>query len=193
MATGKIGRFEGFLAAFWQAAFTIQGPDYIAIVAGETRFPRTTLKKAFKTIYYRFGIFFIGSALCVGIVISANDPKLIAVITNQTSGAGTGAASPYTIAMTNMGISGLPHLVNALLVTSIFSAGNTYTFASMRSLHAMACQGHAPKFLQKCTKRGVPIYCFAVTMIFPLLSFLQLGNSSSEVLTWCASHTLLPI
>lgn len=120
----------------------------------------------------------------MGIVIAATDKTLVAVITGAASGAGTGAASPYIIAMNNMGIGGLPHLVNALLITSIFSAGNTYTFASMRSLHAMSCQGHAPKFLQKCTKSGVPIYCFAVTMIFPLLSLLQLGNSSEQVLTW---------
>lgn len=30
--------------------------------------------------------------------------------------------------MQNMGISVLPHITNALLVTSIFSAGNTYVY-----------------------------------------------------------------
>ena len=42
---------------------------------------------------------------------------------NGNDASGTAAASPYVIAMQNLGVGGLPNLVNALLVTSIFSAG----------------------------------------------------------------------
>lgn len=86
--------------------------------------------------------------------------------------------------MANLGIGGLPHFVNALLVTSIFSAGNTYTYCATRSLYGLALEGRAPRFLRKCTRNGVPIWCFSVVMIFPFLSFLQVSNSSSQVLTW---------
>jgi hypothetical protein len=81
-------------------------------------------------------------------------------------------------------INGLPHLVNALLVTSIFSAGNAYTYCATRSLYGMALEGRAPRFLQYCTKNGVPLYCFIVTMIFPCLSFLQVSSGSAKVLNW---------
>lgn len=96
------------------------------MMAGEASHPRKTLKAAFKTVYWRFGVFFIGGALCCGIVIPYNDEKLIAILTGDAGGGGTGAASPYVIAMQNMGIEVLPHITNALLVTSIFSAGNSY-------------------------------------------------------------------
>ena len=66
LSTGSLGRFEGFLAALWQGAFTIVGPEYIAMVAGEVRNPRVVVKKAFKTVYIRFALFFIGSAIFVG-------------------------------------------------------------------------------------------------------------------------------
>ena len=33
-------------------------------------------------------------------------------------------------------------------------------------------------------RNGVPIYCFCIVMLFPFLSFLQVSNSSSIVLTW---------
>lgn len=95
---GGLGRFEGFLAALWSASFTVVGPEYIAMVAAEAKRPRTYIKAAFKTVYWRFGIFFILGALCVGIVIPYNDPALVG-IENGGDGSGTAAASPYVIAM----------------------------------------------------------------------------------------------
>ena len=74
--------------------------------------------------------------------------------------------------------------MNALLVTSIFSAGNTYTYAATRSLYGMALDGRAPKALTYCTKKGVPLVCFGITMVFPFLSFLQVSSGSQKVLGW---------
>lgn len=184
IATGSLGKFEGFLACVWTASFTVVGPEYMSMVAGETKLPRRYLKTAFKTTYARFAFFFIGSALCVGIVIPYNDHTLLAIINGKQGGSGTAAASPYVIAMSNLGISVLPHITNALLVTSIFSAGNAYTYYGARSLYGLALQGQAPKFLRTCTKRGVPIYCLCVTIIFPFLAFLNVSSSTSTVLTW---------
>ncbi|PHH79392.1 hypothetical protein CDD80_4951 [Ophiocordyceps camponoti-rufipedis] len=184
--TGSLGRFEGFLGALWNAAFAVVGPEYISMVAAEAQRPRVYIKAAFKTIYLRFGIFFLGSALAVGIIVPFNDPILVAVAKGEKGG-GTAAASPYVIAMQNLGVSVLPHIVNALMFTSIFSAGNTYTYCATRSLYGLALEGRAPRFLRKCWSNGVPIYCFCIVMCFPLLSFLQLGNGSALVLDWLVS------
>ncbi|KAJ5117994.1 hypothetical protein N7526_011017 [Penicillium atrosanguineum] len=184
IATGSLGRFEGFLGAVWSASFTVVGPEYISMIAGEAKLPRRYLKTAFKTTYLRFAFFFIGSALCVGIVIPYNDKSLLAILSGSSSGSGTAAASPYVIAMKNLGISVLPHVTNALLVTSIFSAGNAYTYYGTRSLYSLSIQGQAPKFLRKCTKAGVPIYCLCVVMVFPFLGFLNVSSNSATVLTW---------
>jgi amino acid transporter len=178
---GDLGRFEGFLGSLWAASFCVVGPEYISMVSGEARRPRVYIKNAFKTVYFRFGIFFILGALCVGIVIAYNDPELLSVL---EAGESSAAGSPYVIAMKNLQIGGLPHLVNALLITSIFSAGNTYTYCATRSLYSMAIEGRAPKILRKCTKNGVPIYCFCVVMVFPFLSFLNLSDNAAKVLTW---------
>ncbi|EMC96655.1 hypothetical protein BAUCODRAFT_34035 [Baudoinia panamericana UAMH 10762] len=183
LAAGPLGRFEGFLAALWSASFTVVGPEYVSMIAAEAKRPRIYIKDAFKTVYWRFGVFFIVGALAVGIVLPYDDPTLVSVV-GGGEGAGTGAASPYVIAMRNLGVSVFPHIVNALLVTSIFSAGNTYVYAGTRTLYGLALEGRAPRFLRKCTKNGVPIWCFCVVMIFPFLSFLSVSNSSSIVLTW---------
>ncbi len=51
--TGSLGRFEGFLAAMFQAAFVVAGPDYVSMVAGEAKNPSRTLKTSFKTANVR--------------------------------------------------------------------------------------------------------------------------------------------
>ncbi|OAP60691.1 hypothetical protein AYL99_05693 [Fonsecaea erecta] len=181
---GSLGRFEGFLACLWSASFCVVGPEYLAMVAAEAKRPRIYIKKAFKTIYWRFGLFFILGSLCVGVVIPYNDPTLVAIVNGTQSGGGTAAASPYVIAMKNLKVEVLPHITNALLVTSIFSAGNTYTYCATRSLYGLALEHRAPKFLTTCTKHGVPIWSFCVVMLFPLLSFLSVSSGSSQVLTW---------
>ncbi|RYP17695.1 hypothetical protein DL765_004373 [Monosporascus sp. GIB2] len=180
---GALGRFTGFLAAVYSAGFTVVGPEYLAMVAGETQRPRTYLKQGFKTVYWRFGFFFIGGALAVSIILPYNNERL------RNNNSGTADGSPYVIAMQNMGVAVLPSVVNALLCTSIFSAGNAYTYCAMRSLYGLALDGHAPAIFKKCLKNGIPIYAFAVVMVFPFLSFLQVSANAAKVVTWLATLT----
>ncbi|KAK3674970.1 hypothetical protein LTR78_005314 [Recurvomyces mirabilis] len=184
ITTGPLGRFEGFLAALWAASFPIVGPEYASMTAGEAKRPRVTVKDAFKTMYWRFGVFFIIGALACRIILPYDDPTLVDILSGKATGSGTANASPYVIAMKNLGISVLPQVVSVLMVTSIFSAGNTLTYCATRSLYGLALEGRAPRLLRKCTKSGIPIYCFAVVMVFPFLSFLQVSNSSVVVLNW---------
>ncbi|KAK2009501.1 histidine permease [Colletotrichum eremochloae] len=183
ISTGDRGRFQGLLASIFSAGFTVVGPEYVSMVAGEAMRPRIYLKQGFKTIYWRFAVFFIGSAIAIGIIIPHNDPKL------ENAGAGTADGSPYVIAMQNMGINVLPHVINALLCTSIFSAGNAYTYCAMRCLYGLALDGQAPSIFKKCLKNGIPIYAFGITMLFPFLSFLQVSNNTAQVVTWLQSLT----
>ncbi|KAF0318521.1 hypothetical protein GQ607_014198 [Colletotrichum asianum] len=182
LSTGTSGRFQGFLAALWQANFIMVGPEYLATCAGEVQRPRTSLKTAFRSVYVRFVLFFILGAICVGIVLPARDPTLVNVLGSGETG--TSASSVYVIAMRNMGVDALPHAVNALLLTSIYSAGDCYMFTAIRSLYALAQGGHAPKILLKTTKNGVPIYCFAVSIGFSCLAYLKLSSSTVTVLNW---------
>ena len=172
--------------AFWEPSSPQSSlssdPTISSMIAAEAKHPSIYLKTAFKTVCLRSGIFFIGSAFAVGIVLSYNDPVLRRIHIDG-EGSSTAAASPYVIAMTNMGIGVLPHVVNALPFTSIFSAGNTYTYCSVRCLYSLVVQGQAPAFLMKCTKKGIPIYCFMITMLFPFLSFLSVSSGSARALS----------
>ncbi|KAF7560072.1 hypothetical protein G7046_g4081 [Stylonectria norvegica] len=183
-STGTLGKFEGFLAALWSASFTCVGPEYVSMMAAEAKHPRVYVKTAFKIVYWRLAFFFLGGALAVGILVPYNDPTLTAIYSVGSGSSGSAAASPYIIAMSNLGIKVLPHIITTLIATTIFSAGNTYTYCATRSLYSLALEGRAPNFLRRCTKKGVPIYCFLIVMLFPFFSFLQLSNSSATVLGW---------
>ncbi|KAL2213224.1 general amino acid permease [Sarocladium strictum] len=184
LAPGDIGRFLGILSCMYQASFSICGPEYISMVAAETERPRTILPPAFRAFVWRILVFFVGSAFCMGIVIPYNDPTLNAILGGEQSGSGTGAASPYIISMQRLNIGVLPDIVNALIMTSIISAGNGLLFAATRTLHGMSLEGHAPKLFSKCTNAGVPIYALLFSLMFTLLAFLQSSNSSVEVMNY---------
>lgn len=181
---GNLGRFLGFLQCLIQASFTIAGPDYVSMAAGEAQNPRIVMPKVFKTVFFRLTAFFMLGSLAVGINVPSNDPELIAALTNGKPGA---AASPYVIAMTRLKIRVLPHIVNATVLSAAFSAGNSYVYCASRSLFGLALEGKAPRFLTKCTRRGVPIYCVLIVLLFSLLSFLQLSQGTAVVLSWFVS------
>lgn len=183
VTTGSLGKFQGFLKGLNSAYFTVVGPEYMSMVAGEAALPRKTMPTAYKTVLYRLALFYIGGALSVGILISYKDPKYIK-LTADTSNA---ASSPYVVAMQNLNINVLPDIVNAVVLSSAFSAGNSYTYCSSRALYGLANRGFAPKFFTWCTKSGVPIFCVAVSICFSMLSLMQLGDSGSNVLNYMVS------
>ena len=142
------------------------------------------MPRAYKAVFYRLTCFFVLGSLCVGINVPYNDPEMMAAFKDGKPGA---AASPYVVAMNRLRIEGLPHVVNAMVLASAFSAGNSYVYCASRSLFGLALEGKAPKVLTKTTRQGVPWICVVVVLVFAMLSFLQLSANSAKVLSWFVS------
>ena len=70
------------------------------------------------------------------------------------------------------GISVLPSIINAALLSSAWSAGCADMFVSSRTLYGLVARGHAPKFLAKTRHDGLPWICVAISAVFSLLSFM---------------------
>jgi amino acid transporter len=68
------------------------GPEFISMTAAEAENPRKLMRRAFNSFVWRLMFFFIGGALCVGIVIPSNDKMLLDYIEGSRKGSGTGAA-----------------------------------------------------------------------------------------------------
>lgn len=192
--TGSLGHFLGFLQCLIQATFTIAGPDYVSMAAGETENPRVVLPKVYNQVFYRLMAFYVLGSLAVGINVPYNNPDLSDAFDKGLPGA---KASPYVIAMGMFHIRVLPDIVNALILTAAFSAGSSYTYCASRSLYGLALEKKAPRFLTRCTKSGVPIYCVLVVLAISCISFLQVSSGSAQVLNWiinfvCQDERLIP-
>lgn len=97
--------------------------------------------------------------------VPSNDPNLL-------NGTGNAASSPFVIGMQRAGIKVLPHIINACILTSAWSAGNTYVYLCSRTLLGLSISGFAPKFLQRCSKKGIPYFCVGMTSLMGLLAYL---------------------
>ena len=176
---GAWGRFLAFWTVFIQAVFSFAGTEVIALAAGETANPRKAVPKAIKSVFCRIIFFDVVGTFVLGLICSPDNPNL-------TAASGV-KASPWVIAMETAGIKGLPSVVNAAVILSAFSAGESDLFASSRTLYGLAVDGRAPGVSRKCTKSGVPIYATGVTFFFGFLGYLTIGDSASTGSSWLSS------
>jgi lysine-specific permease len=70
--------------------------------------------------------------------------------------------------------------MNAVILTTVLSAGNSGLYASSRTLYDLANEGRAPKIFTTVTRYGVPIYCVLLTTFIGGLAFLSslFGNGN---------------
>ncbi|KAF9439122.1 hypothetical protein BGZ76_011360 [Entomortierella beljakovae] len=176
-AEGSTGRFLAYWHAFISAGFAfITSPELIAIAAGETIDPRRNIPKAARRFVWRLGIFYGISSLLIGILVPSNDKNLL--------GASNASASPFVIGIQRVGIPVLSHLINAAILTSAWSAGNSFLYSGSRVLYSMSLNGQAPKIFSTTNRKGVPWAAVLFTWCFGLLAYLNVSNAGATVFTW---------
>lgn len=184
---GATGRFLGFWTAFIRSGFSfIFSPELITTAAGEATSPRRNIPKATKRFIYRLFAFYILGSLVVGVTVAYNDPDLLSGVEHGGHGAG---ASPFVIGIQKAGIKGLNHVINAAILTSAWSSGNSWLYAGSRTLYSLACTGQAPKVFALCNRKGVPYVSVLFTFAIACLSYLNVSNSGSTVFYWFTNIT----
>lgn len=180
---GALGRFLAFFKVFIQATFAYGGSEIVVVASGETKDPRRNIKRSVRRVFWRILLFYVLSIFLVGLCVSSEDPNLLNAINSSAPGVG---ASPFVIAIKNAGIKVLPHIINAVVLSSAWSAGNSFFYASTRVLYSAALDGKAPAIL-KYEKFGVPYACVALTTALSCLVYLNVNNQSSEVFFWISN------
>jgi len=186
LENGAAGRFLGFLATFVYASFAYGGGEVIAVAACEAENPRRNIPRACNRVIGRILVFYIGGVLAIGVLVAYNDPHLVAAIASGAPGAGR---SPFVIAIDNAGIKVLPHIINAVILSSAWSSGNAFLYSGSRNLYALAISGKLPKIFALCNKNGVPWVSVLATFAVGLLSYLNVTNSSSVAFGWFSNLT----
>jgi amino acid transporter len=85
----------------------------------------------------------------------------------------------------------LPSIINAVILTSASSSANAFLYTGSRYLYAIAQNRQAPRFLLKCSKTGVPIWCVLITCSIALLTYMSCSSGSNTVFTWFQNLTTI--
>jgi yeast amino acid transporter len=88
------------------------------------------------------------------------------------------------VAIVIAGIKVLPGILNACILLFVFSAANSDLYVGSRTIHGLAAEGLAPRFLSYTNKAGVPVYCILLCATFACIGFLNVTTSSANVFNY---------
>ncbi|KAE9407564.1 hypothetical protein BT96DRAFT_971261 [Gymnopus androsaceus JB14] len=174
---GSLGRFLGFWKIFSNAAYAYSGVETIATAAAETKNPRRNIPKAAKRIFFRVLFFYVLTVLIVTMIVPSNS-KLLLTSTD------TASQSPFVIAANLAGIKVVPHIINAIVLTSAWSSGNSTMLEGSRILYGLATEGHAPKIFLRTNRFGIPYVSVSFISLFIALGYMTLQDSAEIVFGW---------
>ncbi|KAH8698294.1 putative amino acid permease [Talaromyces proteolyticus] len=171
--------FKGLCSVFVNAAFAFAGTELVGLAAAETQNPRKSIPRAIKQVFWRIALFYVVALTVVGLLVPYTEPKLM----NGKSSADA-SASPFVIAIETAGISGLPSVMNVVIMIAVLSVGNSSVYGSSRTLAALAEQGQAPRFLAYIDRQGRPLFAILVSSALGLLAFLAASDKEGDAFTW---------
>ena len=172
------GGFAALIGVAMVVGFSFQGTELIGIAAGESEDPAKNVPRAIRKVFWRILLFYVFAILIIGLLIPYTDPKLLK---NQL---GDIAVSPFTLVFERAGLLSAAALMNAVVLTSVLSAGNSGMYASTRMLYALAKQNMAPKVFAKVDARGVPVMALLATTVIATLCFFTNVFSPKAVYIW---------
>ncbi|KAG5993459.1 hypothetical protein E4U43_003484, partial [Claviceps pusilla] len=170
-----VGGIGGFASVFVTASFAYGGTESIAITAGETKNPTKNLPRVVKNVFWRILLFYILSVFLIGLNIPHNYPGL------STKSSST---SPFTLVFEMAGAHAAGGVINAVILTSVLSAGNHALFAGVRLLYTLAMEGHAPRVFGKLNGNQVPWVAVLVTGLISGLCFGSSFIGAGQLWTW---------
>ncbi|KAG5417974.1 hypothetical protein I9W82_004302 [Candida metapsilosis] len=181
-ATGSLGKFLGFWKAVNSIVYAFGGVQSIAMLAGETEYPRRAIHRAAKRVFFRVFLIYILMIFILSLIVPYTDE----VIAKPN---GTASGSPWVRAISLAGIKVLPHIINAVVLTSALSAGNLSIIKGSRTIYALAIKKQLPKIFLKTNKHGLPYVAVAFCSAFVPLAYLTVSKTSSNVFSWFQSIT----
>ncbi|KAI5949092.1 hypothetical protein KGF57_004922 [Candida theae] len=166
--------FKGVASCVVTAAFSFGGTEMVGLTASETSNVRQSLPRAIKQVFWRIVLFYFGSLIMISCLVPYNDKRLLG------SSSVDATASAFTIAIINGGIKGLPSVINAVILVSVLSVGNTSVYATSRTLKSLAEQGMAPKLVGYVDRAGRPIVAIGITNAFGLFALIAANNNAQQ-------------
>jgi lysine-specific permease len=116
--------------------------------------------------------------LVIGLLIPYTDPHLLRNEVTDVS------VSPFALIFERAGLLGAASVMNAVVLTSVLSAGNSGMYAATRMLYSLARDGKAPQFFGHVSRNGVPLRALFATAAVAALCFFTFVFSPNAVYIW---------
>ncbi|CZR45758.1 putative amino acid transport protein GAP1 [Fusarium proliferatum ET1] len=171
--------FKGFASVLVTATFSFAGTEMVGLAAAETSNPKKSIPAAVKQVFWRISLFYILSVLLIGLLVPYNEPRLLGAKYGSDA-----AASPFVIAIEMSGSDVLPDIMNAVILISLISVGNTAVYAASRTLAALAEQSLAPKVFAYIDRTGRPLVAIICCGLLGLLAFTANSKIHNEIFNW---------
>ncbi|WP_194409292.1 amino acid permease [Microbacterium cremeum] len=139
--------------------YAFSGSELIGVAAGETKDPGKNIPKAIRSTVLRLLILFVGSITVIAALLPYEDAGL--------------TSSPFVDVFEYVGIPYAADIMNFVIITALLSAGNSGLFSCARMLFSLAEEGHAPRVLQRLTRRGIPLVALSVSLALGLVSLIS--------------------
>lgn len=177
--------FKGVASVFVTAAFSYAGTELCGLAAAEAQNVRVAIPRAIKQVFWRILMFYMVSLTLICFLVPSNSDRLLGSSSVDVT------ASPFVIAIENGGISGLPSVMNAVILISCVSVGSSSVYATSRTLTALSEQGLAPKICGYIDRAGRPMVAIVITNIFALIAFIAASGKEGEIFDWLLSISAL--
>lgn len=172
------GGFAALIGVAMVVGFSFQGTELIGIAAGESKDPARNLPRAVRQVFWRILLFYVMAILVIGLLIPYTDPHLLRNDVTDVS------VSPFALIFERAGLLAAASVMNAVVLTSVLSAGNSGMYAATRMLYSLARDGKAPRIFGRVSRNGVPLWALLATTVVAALCFFSFIFSPKAVYIW---------
>lgn len=173
-----VNGFRGFASVFVTAAFAYGGVESITLTAAETKNPNVVIRRTIKNVFIRIIVFYIFTTFFIGMNVPYDYPNL----SNKNI-----TTSPFTIVFQMVGAKGGGSFMNAVILTSVISAGNHALYAGSRLAFNLGTQGFFPKVFTRVNRWKVPYVAVIFTWFCGGLCFGSSFIGSGTLWSWLQS------
>lgn len=141
----------GVLSSLLVVIFSYGGTEMIGLTITEMKDAEKTLPKVLKGVIFRICIFYALPILLITMLVPWNE------VGHQ--------GSPFVQVLTAVGLKGVAHVMNFIMLIAVISAANSGMYATSRMIYSLAKDGEAPTLFTRVSPQGVPVWGLMVSAI----------------------------
>lgn len=165
--------FAGVLLSLQMVMFAYLGIEMIGLTAGEAQDPQVTLPKAFKSVFWRIALFYVGALFVILSLYPWNEVGM--------------NGSPFVLTFERLGIHTAAGIINFVVITAALSSCNGGIFSTGRMLYGLAVEGQAPRYFAGTSPGGVPRRAILVSLAALLFGVVLNYVAPEQIFSWATA------